>query len=128
LFFPRYVQNMSKILAERTLDFRGGRASESVTVRVLQPEKSRTGWRVLVELIGLRDLDQESADALVRGVRVAGLDRPRLVERAGDLSCSFCGKTQKEVRRIIAGPSAYICGECLSVCNDLVADAAEADE
>ena len=38
------------------------------------------------------------------------------------LRCSFCGKTQDQVRRIIAGPGAYICNECISLCQEIVAD------
>ena len=36
--------------------------------------------------------------------------------------CSFCGKTQDQVRRIIAGPGAYICNECISLCQEIIAD------
>ncbi|HAN32225.1 MAG TPA: ATP-dependent Clp protease ATP-binding subunit ClpX [Myxococcales bacterium] len=39
-----------------------------------------------------------------------------------NLSCSFCGKTQKEVTKLIAGPSVYICDECISLCNDIIAE------
>ena len=36
--------------------------------------------------------------------------------------CSFCGKTQDQVRRIIAGPGAYICNECIALCQEILAD------
>jgi len=36
--------------------------------------------------------------------------------------CSFCGKTQDEVRKLIAGPSVYICDECIDLCNDIIAE------
>ncbi len=36
------------------------------------------------------------------------------------LDCSFCGKTQDEVRKLIAGPSVYICDECVELCNDIL--------
>jgi hypothetical protein len=38
------------------------------------------------------------------------------------LRCSFCSKTQADVRMLIAGPSVFICDECLTVCNDIIAD------
>lgn len=38
------------------------------------------------------------------------------------LRCSFCNKTQADVRKVIAGPSVYICDECVEVCNDIIAD------
>jgi len=47
--------------------------------------------------------------------RTRGNDRPTL-------SCSFCGKSQKEVRKLIAGPTVYICDECISLCNDIIAE------
>lgn len=41
-------------------------------------------------------------------------------DRLGRLICSFCGKTQKEVRKLIAGPGVYICDECIDLCNDII--------
>ena len=38
------------------------------------------------------------------------------------LYCSFCGKSQHEVRKLIAGPTVFICDECVEVCNDIIAD------
>jgi ATP-dependent Clp protease ATP-binding subunit ClpX len=38
-----------------------------------------------------------------------------------DLCCSFCGKNQEEVQRLIAGPDVYICDECVSLCNEIIA-------
>jgi ATP-dependent Clp protease ATP-binding subunit ClpX len=42
--------------------------------------------------------------------------------RDNNLSCSFCGKSQREVRKLIAGPTVYICDECISLCNDIIAE------
>lgn len=39
---------------------------------------------------------------------------------SGTLYCSFCGKSQREVRKLIAGPSVYICDECIELCNDII--------
>lgn len=38
------------------------------------------------------------------------------------LKCSFCGKNQDEVKKLIAGPSVYICDECVDLCNDIIAE------
>jgi ATP-dependent Clp protease ATP-binding subunit ClpX len=38
----------------------------------------------------------------------------------GTLYCSFCGKSQREVKKLIAGPSVYICDECIDLCNDII--------
>ena len=38
------------------------------------------------------------------------------------LRCSFCDRTQKEVRKLIAGPNVYICDECIGICNDIIAE------
>src|ERR1700675_4084128 len=37
------------------------------------------------------------------------------------LLCSFCGKSQREVKKLVAGPSVYICEECISLCNEIIA-------
>lgn len=42
-----------------------------------------------------------------------------------NLICSFCGKTQEEVRKLVAGPSVYICDECIDLCNDILTDELE---
>ena len=39
-----------------------------------------------------------------------------------NLSCSFCGKSQREVKKMIAGPTVYICDECIELCNDIIAE------
>src|SRR5690242_18124011 len=36
------------------------------------------------------------------------------------LYCSFCGKSQHEVHKLIAGPAVYVCDECISLCNDII--------
>jgi ATP-dependent Clp protease ATP-binding subunit ClpX len=49
-------------------------------------------------------------------------------EDNSNLSCSFCGKSQKEVRKLIAGPTVYICDECIELCNDIIAEEYGGDE
>jgi ATP-dependent Clp protease ATP-binding subunit ClpX len=44
-----------------------------------------------------------------------------------NLACSFCGKSQKEVKKLIAGPTVYICDECIELCNDIIAEEASRD-
>ena len=46
----------------------------------------------------------------------------------GTLLCSFCGKSQKEVKKLIAGPGVYICDECIELCNDIIAEEREREE
>jgi len=49
-------------------------------------------------------------------------------ERGGNLVCSFCGKSQDEVRKLIAGPTVYICDECIDLCNDIIAEECDQEE
>jgi hypothetical protein len=49
--------------------------------------------------------------------------KPDEVEKT--LCCSFCRKSQKEVRKLIAGPTVYICDECIGLCSDIVAEEIE---
>lgn len=44
----------------------------------------------------------------------------RMQESADVLKCSFCGKSQKQVRKLIAGPGVYICDECIDLCNEII--------
>jgi ATP-dependent Clp protease ATP-binding subunit ClpX len=47
---------------------------------------------------------------------------PRKNDTSDDLLCSFCGKSQDEVKKLIAGPSVYICDECIQLCNEIIAE------
>ncbi|MDD5113161.1 MAG: ATP-dependent Clp protease ATP-binding subunit ClpX [Methylobacter sp.] len=44
------------------------------------------------------------------------------------LYCSFCGKSQNEVRKLIAGPAVYVCDECVELCNDIIKDELQDDD
>ena len=44
------------------------------------------------------------------------------------LYCSFCGKSQHEVRKLIAGPSVFICDECIELCNDIIREETASDK
>ncbi len=44
------------------------------------------------------------------------------------LTCSFCGKEQEEVKKLIAGPAVYICDECIELCKDIIAEEAQLEE
>src|SRR4026208_140689 len=49
-------------------------------------------------------------------------------DRGGTVVCSFCGKSQDEVRKLIAGPTVYICAECIDLCNDIIAEECDQEE
>ena len=53
--------------------------------------------------------------------------RMKKKEEGTNLACSFCGKSQKEVKKLIAGPTVYICDECIELCNDIIAEEASRD-
>ena len=42
-----------------------------------------------------------------------------------NLFCSFCGKNQKEVKKLIAGPAVYICDECIQLCSEIIEEESE---
>lgn len=51
-----------------------------------------------------------------------------MASKDSGLHCSFCGKSQKEVKKLIAGPNVYICDECIQLCNDIIAEEVEKEE
>jgi ATP-dependent Clp protease ATP-binding subunit ClpX len=55
-------------------------------------------------------------------------DGKRKSTKAKLLYCSFCGKSQNEVRKLIAGPSVYVCNECVELCNDIIREELEEQE
>ncbi len=48
--------------------------------------------------------------------------------KSGQLTCSFCGKSQDEVKKLIAGPTVYICDECIELCNDIILEESRLEE
>jgi hypothetical protein len=54
--------------------------------------------------------------------------RPKAEESGKTYTCSFCGKSQDEVRKLIAGPTVYICDECIDLCNDIIAEEVDQEE
>ncbi len=52
----------------------------------------------------------------------------RGADKSTELFCSFCGKSQSEVKKLIAGPGVYICDECIELCNDIIAEEYEKEE
>ena len=52
---------------------------------------------------------------------------PRKDSQDDILRCSFCGKSQDEVKRLIAGPTVYICDECIDLCNDIILEEGAAE-
>ena len=44
----------------------------------------------------------------------------RMGESGDLLKCSFCGKSQKQIKKLIAGPGVYICDECIDLCNEII--------
>ena len=56
------------------------------------------------------------------------MDEKRRTDRSESLRCSFCGKSRDEVRKLIAGPTVYICDECIELCNDIIAEEGEEEK
>ena len=48
--------------------------------------------------------------------------RRRRKRGKADLACSFCGKSQEQVKKLVAGPGVYICDECIDLCNEILAE------
>ncbi len=55
------------------------------------------------------------------------MDGKKYGEGFGNLCCSFCGKNQREVKKLIAGPTVYICDECIELCNDIIVEEGQKD-
>ena len=73
---------------------------------------------------GLRHIDQIINKVIAAPGIARERKRARHVFRFGDekgqLKCSFCGKSQEQVRKLIAGPGVYICDECIELCNEII--------
>ena len=85
--------------------------------------------KMLARIGQLQKADEEyrsSFTALKRLNERQGVKDTKAIDPAGKvLSCSFCGKFKNEVKTIVAGPSVYICDECVDLCQDIVKESNE---
>src|SRR3954464_14637524 len=58
----------------------------------------------------------DKKDYVIQGVKIMF----KFNDEKGQLKCSFCGKTQDQVRKLVAGPGVYICDECIELCTEIV--------
>jgi ATP-dependent Clp protease ATP-binding subunit ClpX len=131
----RYRQLLDELIAEHT-----GQPVEKITKDtdrdfILTSEQAKEYGIIDEVLVNRRDMPAEltaaaAAGALYRshdrarpGRGVSGRERARPMAKFGEsdlLKCSFCGKSQKQVKKLIAGPGVYICDECIDLCNEII--------
>ena len=70
-------------------------------------------WNILAAKV-------EAAQSGTLNAAVVSAARTMVPEAGSTLYCSFCGKSQHEVRKLIAGPTIFICDECVGLCNDII--------
>lgn len=94
--------------------------------QILKQLVEKYSYRVVVNYLCdliLEESDQPSqlTDTIAFHGQVVGEEIPEeLAERYTNLRCSFCGKKRAQVANLIAGPSAYICVDCIELCNEII--------
>ena len=80
-------------------------------------------YGIIDEVISAREL-ADTAGPITAGLADEATGGSIDVAKFGDggelLKCSFCGKSQKQVKKLIAGPGVYICDECIDLCNEII--------
>src|SRR6266508_4882141 len=75
----------------------------------------------MLETCPIRRVPSSRRGPAGRDSRTRGLGQMAKFGDGGDLlKCSFCGKSQKQVKKLIAGPGVYICDECIDLCNEII--------
>ncbi len=69
-----------------------------------------------------------AADFMIESIIPRGETMFKFNDEKGQLKCSFCGKTQEQVRKLVAGPGVYICDECIELCTEIVEEELGTDE
>ena len=69
-----------------------------------------------------------TADFMIESIIPRGETMFKFNDEKGQLKCSFCGKTQEQVRKLVAGPGVYICDECIELCTEIVEEELGTDE
>jgi predicted DNA-binding transcriptional regulator AlpA len=117
-FTPRAKKVLELSLREARAAAEANVDTEHILLALVR-ESDGVAWQILDKL-GLkkkevREVALESSRSWVRPKR-----RSKRVEEL--MSCSFCSKTQKQVKKLIAGPGVYICNECIDLCNDIIVE------
>ena len=90
---------------------------------------SRPSWCAMGRTRPRRGAHERRTARRAEGDTRKGTDVARIGDGADLLKCSFCGKSQKQVKKLIAGPGVYICDECIELCNEIIEEElAEATE
>ncbi len=69
-----------------------------------------------------------NAELMIESIIPRGETMFKFNDEKGQLKCSFCGKTQEQVRKLVAGPGVYICDECIELCTEIVEEELGTDE
>jgi hypothetical protein len=110
---------IAKRYAEAALILEKGLKENSDKVHAV--DQSDLLQRFLARLVFLRGEDEADAPApQIKPLHYAWKPNRELL-------CSFCGKRQHKVRNLIAGPTVYICNECIEICNEIIEDQNEAN-
>jgi ribosomal protein S18 acetylase RimI-like enzyme len=118
----RRRRGVGRALAEEAEWSLAERGCPKVNLQVLGANSEAVGF---YERLGYAIEDRVSMGKMIESTRDGG-------ERTDDegvasVSCSFCAKSQDEVRKLVAGPKVFICDECVDLCNDIIAEECEAE-
>jgi hypothetical protein len=98
------------------LQAKGVEASHSECLELIAKAFGFDSWNILAAKID--NTQSRASDA----PPLAAAEAQHPAPQKATLHCSFCGKSQYEVRALVAGPGVYVCDECVGLCNDVIAD------
>lgn len=90
-----------------------------MAARDLAPD---TGFAALRVAVGKAALTEQRVRQIVNEELMRGAQAAQRAKAGPELYCSFCGKSQHEVVALIAGPTVFICDECVDLCGQIVAE------
>jgi len=95
--------------------------------RLVRARAARTGESYSTSLQHLRARKTEEAPMTDTENPEAPIPEEPTSGDSEIFSCSFCGKSQKDVKKLIAGPGSYICDECVALCADIISEDSDAE-
>ena len=115
---PSEVKDRASKLRELLVGF-GYKLKHTESLEVISKLEGYADWNTCSAY--LKTLDQKPGNESPEASSTAP-DHSKQPEKNILLYCSFCGKSQHEVRKLIAGPSVFICDECVDMCNDIITE------
>src|SRR5438093_1508814 len=126
IFLPTYIEDeIANLVIAQMLFLEAEDPDKDISLYINSPGGSVTAGMAIYDTMQYVKADVSTicmGQAASMGALLLAAGAPRTREGSGTPKCSVCSKSQNDVRKLLAGPTVYICDECIELCNDIIAE------